>query len=62
MEYRKGVVKIMTVIIIALVLWIIVGIMQFISSRQGDSVEWSSYWLAYFMVIFTLLNDIGEML
>lgn len=52
----------MTMIIIVLVLWMIIGVMQFICSMQGDNVEWSSYWLAYFMVIFALMNNIGEIL
>lgn len=44
--------------IIALVLWIVAGIMQAALQSNHRECSWSSYWTAYLMIIVLLIEKI----
>lgn len=41
--------------VIAITLWIVTGIMNFISCRKGFKCEWIQYWLVYTNLIVSLV-------
>ena len=50
----------MTLSIIVLAAWVIIGILQGILYVRKQPVEWSSYWLAYAMTILFLVCAVGD--
>ena len=48
--------------VVALVLWAIVGILGFVNCISGRTCKWIDYWLVYGVLIVSLVNEIFEKL
>lgn len=46
--------------IVALVLWAIVGILGFVNYISGRTCKWIDYWLVYGVLIVSLVDKVVE--
>ena len=47
---------------VALVLWVIVGILSLVNYISGRTCKWIDYWLVYGVLIVNLIDEIFEKL
>ena len=52
----------MTISIMVLVCWLIVGILNLASCITGHECKWLDYWLVYGVLIINLIDEIFEKL
>ena len=50
----------MTISIMVLVLWAIVGILGFVNCISGRTCKWIDYWLVYGVLIVSLVDKVVE--
>lgn len=52
----------MTISIMALICWLIVGILNIVSCARNYKCSWLDYWLVYGVLIINLIDEVFEKL
>lgn len=51
-----------SVLVVALIMWIIAGLLGLINCLKGNECRWIDYWIVYGVLIAILVNQIVEKL
>lgn len=42
----------MTMFIISIIIWAVIGVVQIINQKDGRKPSWGDYWIMYFLFLF----------